>query len=99
MTSEELEQAIRDMSIRIYCKEYTGEIRCTPLNPVGWSVYLGIHGPKHGILISAELPDDKFLTFFEKELRMRDFGSVEWYRGYRADEFDMNKDGKITTRE
>ncbi len=94
MTPTELEQAIRDLSIKVYCKKYMGEIRVKPIDPVGWTVFLGIHGHDHGITFSAELPDDKFLKFVENELRSRNLDSAEWYTGYRYDDFDKDKDGK-----
>ena len=83
MTPEELEQAILDLIQRVYCKKYVGHIKCVPIcNNKGWTVILGLHNDYKPITISAELPDKKFLKFFEQELRDRDWNTVHWFTGY-----------------
>ncbi len=84
MTPEELEQAILDLIQKVYCKKYVGHIKCIPTcHNNGWTVILGLHGDYKPITISAELPDKKFLKFFEQELRDRDWNTVHWFTGYQ----------------
>ena len=66
MTPEELEQAIRDIIRRIYCKEYVGHMRCEPTcSGTGWTVLFGLNNDSRPIAITADLPDAKFLKFLE----------------------------------
>lgn len=81
MTPEELEQAILDTILKTYHKQYVGKIKCIPITG-GWTVVLGLHEDKP-LTISAQLPDNKFLKFFEQELRDRNWDTVHWYTGYQ----------------
>lgn len=83
MTPEEFELAILDTIQKVYCKRYVGKLKCVPIcNAEGWTVIIGLHESKP-ITISAQLPDDKFLKFFEQELRDRDWDTVHWFTGYQ----------------
>lgn len=84
MTPEELEQAILDTIQKVYFKKYVGKIKCVPIpNKIGWTVIMGLGHDEKPITISAELPDNKFLKFFEQELRDRDWNTVHWFTGYQ----------------
>ena len=84
MTPEELEQAILDTIQKVYRKKYVGKIKCLPtVGNYGWTIVLGLGCNEKPITISAELPDDKFLQFFEQELRDRDWNTVHWFTGYQ----------------
>ena len=91
MTPEELEQAIRDLIMRIYCKKYVGEMLCIPMcSGEGWTVVLGMNNVDKPITISAQLPDDKFLKFFEEELNSRDWNTIKWFKGYMTAPNNLN---------
>ena len=66
----------------IYHKKYIGTLEVSKLNP-GWRVRLGMNNTDKPIIISAELPDDKFLKFFREELLNRDLDSVSYFLGYK----------------
>lgn len=83
MTPKELEVAILDTIQRTYHKKYVGKIKCEHLG-IGWKVILGMNNVDKPIVISAELPDEKFLKFFEQELNDRDWDTVHWFTGYKT---------------
>ena len=78
------EQIILQLIQEIYCKKYVGHIRLTKLNPLGWEDWLGMNNDDKPIVISAELPDDKFLKFFKKELLDRDWDTTKYFIGTRS---------------
>lgn len=84
MTPKELEVAILDTIQKVYCKKYVGKIKCIPIQPTGWIVILGMNNVDKPITISAELPDDKFLKFFEQELNDRNWDTIHWFTGYKS---------------
>lgn len=55
----------------IYNKKYIGQIKIEPIEPEGFSVYLFIHGSHSPIVISAQLPLQKFKKFIIDEIRLR----------------------------
>ena len=57
------------------------------LDPVGYEIGFE-HHQYHPIFISAELPDDKFLSFFREELRTKQLANVKYYTGYKTDFYD-----------
>lgn len=71
MTETYLEQVTRDYILDIYKKEYIGKIKVQKLDPIGYSIHLGLSVPNRPLVIYAELEDDKFLKFLKQELRAR----------------------------
>lgn len=78
MTIEELEQVIRKYILDIYDKEYIGKIYIEKLDPIGYSVKLGMNVPNKPVTIYAELEDQKFLKFLREELKSRYFNLVHY---------------------
>ena len=76
MTTTELEQVIRGCIRDIYKKEYIGKIEIIKLNPIGYSVKLGMANPYQPIVIYAELNDKDFIQFFKKELKSRHLNTI-----------------------
>lgn len=70
---EQILQAIQD----VYKVKYIGKIKVSKLQS-GWSVKLYFY---NSVLISAELPDDKFISYFKQELRDRNLDCSNWYKG------------------
>lgn len=76
MTVEKLEQVIREYILDIYKKEYIGKIKIQKLNPVGYSIHLGMDAPEKPLVICGQLDDDAFLKFLKEELRIKNFHLV-----------------------
>lgn len=84
MTKDELKQHILQMIERVYCKKYIGKIFIHKLQPVGYTVSLGMNNNDKPIVISAELDDQPFLKFFEEELRHRGLNLVKYFLGVKS---------------
>lgn len=78
MTTEELEQVTREYILDIYKKQYIGKIKIQKLDPIGYSIHLGLHVPERPLVIYAELEDSKFLKFLRQELKTRRLDSVHY---------------------
>lgn len=81
MTALELEQVIRDQLLDMYNKQYIGKIYVEKLEPIGYSIKLGLDTPEAPLVIYAELPDEKFLKFLKQELwtkrfNLKDYGKL-----------------------
>lgn len=93
MTTTELEQAILDMFIKLYCKKYTGILKVRETfssnNHLGYVVSIGLNKDERPLSIAFEGDDLEFLKFIEKELRHRDLSRVEYFTAiqiYKTDE-------------
>jgi hypothetical protein len=51
---------------------------------MGWGVWLGMNNNDKPINIIAELPDNKFLTFFREELLNRDWDTTRYFIGVKS---------------
>lgn len=60
----------------IYHRQYIGKIRIQKLDPIGYSVQLGLQTPDKPITIYAELEDAEFLKFIKQDLRDRRFNLI-----------------------
>lgn len=83
MNEQECKEKILQLIEDVYNKKYVGHIKVTKLNPIGWGVRLGMNNDDKPIIIDAELPDDKFLKFFRKELLDRDWDCTKYFMGYK----------------
>ena len=83
MTESEMKEAILQAIIETYCKKYIGTLEVEKIIPEGWIVRLGMNNDEKPIVISAELSDEKFLKFFIKELRDRNWNTIHWFLGYK----------------
>lgn len=90
MTTTELEQVIQQYILDIYHKKYIGKIEIEKLNPVGYSIRLGMDVPERPITIYAELEDTKFLKFLKSELKDRRFNLVRFGKLQLAYRYDCN---------
>lgn len=71
MTAQDLEQVIHEYIRDIYKKEYIGKIHIQKLNPIGYSIKLGMDVPEKPTTIYAELEDKAFLKFLRQEIKDR----------------------------
>lgn len=71
MTTQELEQVIREQLLDIYKAEYIGKIYIKKLDPIGYEIKLGMNTPECPDVIYAELEDNEFLKFLKEELKHR----------------------------
>ena len=78
-----LQQQILRLIERIYCKKYIGTLKVTHNNPTGITARFGILTDEKPIYISADLDDNSFLKYIEKELRLRHFDMVKFFVGYK----------------
>lgn len=80
-----MKDKILDLICAIYHCCYTGKLEVTPLDPIGYDVSMELYSDERHLHIAAELPDDEFLQFFEKELRLRHLATDHFYTGYMTD--------------
>lgn len=78
-----LKQQILELIEKIYCKKYIGTLKVNHINPIGVTVRFGILNNEKPIYISAELKDDQFLKYIEKELHLRHFDLDKYFVGYK----------------
>lgn len=78
MTIEELEQVTREYILDIYDKEYIGKIQIQKLDPVGYSIHLGMNTPLAPLVICGMLDDEAFLKFLKEEIRAKNFHLVSY---------------------
>lgn len=78
MTISDLKQVIQDYFLDIYHKKYIGKIDIKKLDPVGYSIKLGMDNVYQPITIYAELEDSKFLKFLKQDLKDRRFNLAYW---------------------
>lgn len=70
MTTQELEQAIRDYLMDTYKKNYIGKLDIKKIGN-GFHIALGLNVPEKPQVIYAEADDDELLEFLKKELKSR----------------------------
>ena len=78
MTIQDLEQVIQGYILDIYHKKYIGKMDIQKLDPIGYSIKLGMDHEYQPVTIYAELEDDKFLKFIKQELKDRRFNLVNY---------------------
>ena len=78
MKIQELEQVIRDYLMHIYHKKYIGKIEIEKLDPVGYSIKLGMNTPLQPKTIHIELEDEKFLKVLKQELKDMKLNMVQY---------------------
>jgi hypothetical protein len=69
MKIEELKQVIHEYFRNIYKQEYIGTLDIKKLEPIGYSIKLGLGVPNKPLTIYAELEDEQYLKFLKEELR------------------------------
>lgn len=69
MTTLELEQVIREYIRDMINAEYIGKIHIEKLDPIGYSVKLGLDVPEKPKVICGMLDDDTFIKYLKKELK------------------------------
>lgn len=92
MTHSDLRLQIQDIIRRITGREFIGRILIRDLKPQGYSV--GFEAIQYQpVFYSADLPDDKFLCFIEKELRQAQFLRTAYSKATRNTTLDhpLNK--------
>lgn len=91
-TDGKLKNEILKLIQQIYCAKYTGTLEIYRIIPLGVIVRFGLNCNENPIYIAAELPDDKFLKYMEKEIRSRRFDFVKYFLGYKEYPYNCPKD-------
>lgn len=78
MTTKELEQLTLEYIRDIYKKEYIGKIEVQKLDPIGYSIRLGMITPLAPLVICGMLDDEAFLKFLKEEIRAKKFHLVSY---------------------
>ena len=100
MTIQELEQVTREYLWDIYKRKYIGDIVILKLDPVGYSVTLGIPScVGQGMTFYAEVPDEQFLKLFKDDLRSRMFHYTDFGELNLRDYHQCQDDERRTYRE
>lgn len=84
MTTAELEAAIRDIILDIYCKEYISKLIITELPEGGYSAKFALNNIDKPLVISAQLNATDFLKFMKEELRTKSLWRIEYSLGYKT---------------
>lgn len=84
------EQQILDLFEKVYCKKYIGKLKIEELEH-GFRVTLGMGCPERPIVISADLPEKDFLSFFEQELHERHLNTSNYFVGERVYPYDERR--------
>lgn len=87
-----LKEQILKLIEKIYCKKYIGSLEVFRNNPGGIITRFGLRCYEKPLYISADLPDDKFLIYMEKELRSRRFDFTKYFLGYKEDPYHCPTD-------
>lgn len=78
MTTQDIEQAIRDLIKSLYCKEYQGVLKVYETTykfpgeepeHVGYRMDLGLNKDEKPLSIACDGTAEEFIKFIEKELR------------------------------
>lgn len=81
-----MEQKVLDLIEKYYKKKYVGGIKITKLGIGGYRLILDLGIPdKRVISIAAELEEEDFLKYIEKELIARQLQKVQFFRGIKTD--------------
>lgn len=97
MTTQALEQAIRDLIRELYCKEYTGKLKVNTITykfpeeePIilGYTLELGLNKEERPLFISYEGSEDNFLEKVKKELLKRDLSRVDYFTAIQLYRYD-----------
>nr|DAN37437.1 MAG TPA: hypothetical protein [Crassvirales sp.] len=91
-TDGNIKEEILSIIEKIYCKKYIGTLEIYRIIPFGLIVRFGLNCNEKPIYIAAELSDDKFLKYMEKEIRSRRFDFVKYFIGYKEYPYNCNKD-------
>lgn len=83
-------QAIRETIFKAYGKCYVGHLRIHRLADGCIDVVLGLDGPDKPLHISAQLDEERFLEYFENELRKRRLTSTKFFTGYKTDMYERH---------
>lgn len=90
MTVQDLEQVIQEYFLDIYKKKYIGKMEIQKLDPIGYSIKLGMDHPAQPTTIYAELEDKAFLKFLKQELKDRRFNLIYYGKLQMTYPYDCN---------
>lgn len=91
-TDGKLRNEILALIQKIYCAKYIGTLEVYRVIPIGVIVRFGLNCHEKPVYIAAELEDDKFLKYMEKEIRLRRFDFVKYFLGYKEYPYNCPKD-------
>lgn len=82
MTTQDIEQAIRDIIKDIYCAEYIGRLEVRQW-ALGYTLTIGLNNPERPIYIMGEGNSEDFLKLIKNELRSKRLNYTEYFLGQR----------------
>lgn len=85
MTTQELEAAILENVQAIYNRKYVGKLKVQHLAN-GYQLKMWLNHPETPLVIAAELSDQEFLKFVEKELHVRHLEMTDYFTGYKIED-------------
>lgn len=88
--TDKFAQAILETIFKVYGKCYVGLLNIHRLPGGAIDLVLGLNDPDHPLHICAQLDDDKFLEYLEKELHGRRLTDTKFYTGYKTDMFERH---------
>lgn len=87
-TMEDLEQAVRDIVRKVYCREYVGKLEVSELKDgnevIGYHLTLGLNNIDKPVTINIEGDKCTFLCGIEQELRKRHLHYSTYSFGYKT---------------
>lgn len=89
MSISQLEQAIQDLIVELYCKVYKPRIIVREIKDkkevIGYTLVLSLNNREKALTISSDGTPEQFLKRVREELRSRRLDSVDYYNGYQLD--------------
>lgn len=87
MTTQELEQAIRDSIEKLYKAKYVSRLIVKEIKDrdtvIGYTLTLDMNNRDKPIYMSREGTPEQFLAYIHEELRVRQLIRVDYYDGYQ----------------
>ena len=97
MTTQDIEQAIRDLIKSLYCKEYQGVLKVYETTykfpgeepeHVGYRMDLGLNKDEKPLSIACESSDEDFIKLIEKELKKRSLVRTKYFTAIQLYDYE-----------
>lgn len=92
MTTQDIEQAIRDLIKSLYCVEYQGVLRVYETTykfpGAGYRMDLGLNKDEKPLSIACDGTAEEFLKFIEKELKERSLVRTKYFTAIQLYDYE-----------
>lgn len=97
MMTHDIEQVIRDLIKKIYCKEYKGVLKVHETfykfpgaqpEHIGYRMDLGLNKDEKPLSIACDGTAEEFIKFIENELRMRNLVRTEYFTAIQLYDYE-----------